>query len=122
MIVGSGRGVHEALAAAAECEKHGLQVGVVDMPSIDEKLMLELYDSRKPLCFAEQNNGYIWRHFQTALYKHRSSIDPSRAFAVNTLDSEGKPRFIHSGTYDQLLSAFGLAPSQLALALTRRLA
>ena len=121
VIVSSGRGVHEALAAAAECGKQGVNVGVVDMPSIDEALLLELYDSGKLLCFAEQNNGYIWRNFQRTLFKRRDRIETGRAFAVNTLDEEGRPRFIHSGTYEQLLSAFGLAPSQLAGAITRRL-
>jgi len=120
VIVSSGRGVHEALAAAAECQKRGLRAGVVDMPSIDEGLLLELYDSGKLLCFAEQNNGYLWRNFQTVLFRRRSAIEPGRAFAVNTLDPDGKPRFIHSGTYGQLISAFGLAPSQLALAIARR--
>src|SRR5580700_4414677 len=44
-IISSGRGVHEALAAAAQCAAAGVPVGVVDMPSIDEQLLLELYDS-----------------------------------------------------------------------------
>ena len=67
VIVSSGRGVHEALTAAAECAGRGLQVGVVDMPSIDEALMLELYDSGKLLLIAEQNNGYIWQNFLKVL-------------------------------------------------------
>jgi transketolase len=121
VIVSSGRGVHEALAAAAECASRGVSVGVVDMPSIDEALLLELYDSGKLLCFAEQNNGYIWRNFQRTLFKQRDRIETGRAFAVNTLDREGRPGFIHSGTYEQLMSAFGLAPSQLAGAIARRL-
>ena len=55
VIVSSGRGVHEALAAAAMCRR-GVGVGVVDMPSIDEELLLELYDSGKLICLrrAEQ--------------------------------------------------------------------
>lgn len=121
VIVSGGRGVHEALAAADECARQGVKVGVVDMPSIDEALLVELYDSGKLLCFAEQNNGYLWRNFQTTLFKRRDNIATGRAFAVNTLDEDGRPRFIHSGTYEQLLSAFGLAPSQLAGAITRRL-
>jgi transketolase len=121
VIVSSGRGAHEALAAAAECEKRGVGVSVVDMPSIDEALLLSLYDSGKTLCFAEQNNGYIWRHFQTALFRRGRVISPERCFAVNTLDEAGQPRFIHSGTYAQLLAAFGLAPADLAVSVTRRL-
>jgi transketolase C-terminal domain/subunit len=121
VIVSGGRGAHEALAAAAECEKLGFKIGVVDMPSIDEALLLELYDSGKLLCFAEQNNGYLWRNFQTTLFKRRDRIETGRAFAVNTLDRDGRPRFIHSGTYEQLLAAFGLAPAQLAGAIAGRL-
>ena len=41
-IVSSGRGVHEALAAAEELRAGGIAVSVVDMPSIDEKLLLDL--------------------------------------------------------------------------------
>ena len=120
VIVSSGRGVHEALAAADLCERQGIKAGVVDMPSIDEALLVELYNSGKVLCFAEQNNGYIWRNFQKALFSRLQQIDTSRAFAVNALDETGHPRFIHSGTYKELLDAFGLAPSQLAEAITRR--
>ena len=59
VIVSSGRGVHEALAAARVCATAGTDVGVVDMPSIDEELLLELSESGKLVCLAEQNNGYI---------------------------------------------------------------
>jgi len=120
-IVSSGRGVHEALAAAAECEKQGIKVTVVDMPSADEDLLVRLYDSGRLLCFAEQNNGYLWRNFQRTMFARREQIDTRRAFAVNALDKEGRPQFIHSGTYDQLLAAFGLAPAQLAGTLLGRL-
>jgi transketolase len=120
VIVSSGRGVHEALAAAAACEAKSVKVGVVDMPSVDEALLLELYDSGKLLCFAEQNNGYLWRNFQRVLFRERGTIRSAHAFAVNALDGEGRPRFIHSGTYEQLLNAFGLAPAQLAESITRK--
>jgi transketolase C-terminal domain/subunit len=59
-IVSSGRGVHEALAAAKLLEKQGVFVGVVDMPSIDRQKLLELSSTGKPLVVAEQNNGIIW--------------------------------------------------------------
>jgi transketolase len=120
VIVSSGRGVHEALAAASECERLGVSVGVVDMPSVDEPLLLRLYDEGKLLCFAEQNNGYLWRNFQNCLFRRREKIETARAFAVNALDEAGRPRFIHSGTYEQLLAAFGLSPSQLARTMTQR--
>ena len=120
VIISSGRGTHEALAAAAECEARGVKVGVVDMPSVDEALLVELHNSGKLLCFAEQNNGYLWRNFQKSVFRQVRKIDTSRSFAVNALDEDGQPRFIHSGMYEQLLEAFGLAPAQLAESITRR--
>ena len=39
---------------------------------------------------------------------------PELAADINALDAKGRPRFIHSGTYEELIRAFGLAPSQLA--------
>ncbi len=49
VIVSSGRGVHEALAAAKKCAEVGVNVSVVDMPSVDEAMLLHLYDSGKLL-------------------------------------------------------------------------
>jgi transketolase C-terminal domain/subunit len=120
IIVSSGRGVHEALAAAELCAKQGIGAGVVDMPSIDDALLLELYDSGKPLLFAEQNNGYIWQNFLKVLYRHGRTADLSRVVTINTLDAGGKPRFIHSGTYEELIQAFGLTPQQIAEAIGNR--
>jgi transketolase len=114
VIISSGRGVHEALAAAKETEKSGLRVGVVDMPSIDEKLLLHLYDSGKLLVIAEQNNGYIWARCREVLFQSKKVIDPSRMIPINALDPNGRPQFIHSATYPQLLEQFGLAPHQMA--------
>jgi transketolase C-terminal domain/subunit len=71
IVVSSGRGVHEAIGAAGFCAGNGIGVSVVDMPSIDEGLLLQLYDSGKLLVFAEQNNGYIWQNFLKLLYRHR---------------------------------------------------
>src|SRR5258708_7259248 len=44
VVISSGRGVHEALASAELCAKQGIGVTVVDMPSIDDALLLELHD------------------------------------------------------------------------------
>lgn len=123
VIICSGRGVYEALTAAEECARRGLAVGVVDMPSIDEELLLRLHDSDKVLFLAEQNNGYIWQSLLKILY-HRRKFDRTvnKIVAINTLTAEGKPRFIHSGTYEELLQAFGLAPLQLAETVRDRVA
>jgi transketolase len=108
-IISSNRGVHEALAASAL----GEGIGVVDMPSIDEELLLQLYDSGKRLYFAEQNNGYLIDSFLKVLYRHKKRCDWERILAINTLDAAGKPQFIHSGTYEELLEAFHLSPAHL---------
>jgi transketolase len=116
VIVSSGRGVHEALAAATECARGGLSVGVADMPSIDEDLLIRLYESGKLICLAEQNNGYILQNLLKILYRRRkdSWTGLSRVLAINTLDADGRPRFIHSGTYEELTEAFGLTGAQIA--------
>jgi transketolase C-terminal domain/subunit len=122
VIVSSGRGVHEALAAAKKCAEAGVNVSVVDMPSVDEATLLRLYDSGKLLVFAEQNNGYLWQNFLKTLYRQKKQAgDMSRVLAINTLDRDGRPQFIHSATYEQLVAAFGLAPTQLAETILKEL-
>ena len=119
-IVSSGRGVHEALAAAGECAAAGVNVAVIDMPSIDEGLLLEICDSGKIVCIAEQNNGYILQNLLRIQYRRRpDGGSTSRVLAINTLDSDGQPQFIHSGTYEELIDAFELTPSHIASAVTR---
>src|SRR5271156_2016627 len=116
-IISSGRGVHEALAGATQCAAAGVPVGVVDMPSIDEQLLLELYNSGQLLVFAEQNNGYIWQNFLKVLYRNRERVKPDgweRIVTLNTLKSDGQPQFIHSGTYEELIAAFHLTPDAIA--------
>ena len=107
----------EAMAAAAKCAAAGVPVGVVDMPSIDEKLLLELYDSGQLLVFAEQNNGYIWQNLLKVLYRNRGKVKADgwdRIVTINTLKSNGQAQFIHSGTYEELIAAFQLTPDAIA--------
>jgi transketolase len=123
VIVSSGRGVHEALAAATACADEGLPVGVVDMPSIDEDLLIGLLDSGRLVCIAEQNNGYILQNLLKVLYRRRRTSWPAldNVVAINTLDASGRPQYIHSGTYEELIEAFGLTAAQIAGAIRRRL-
>jgi transketolase len=121
VIVSGGRGVHEALAAAAECGARGARVAVIDMPSIDEDLLAELVSSGTLVCLAEQNNGYILHRLLKLQQRRALQIDWRHLLAINTLDVDGRPRFIHSGTYEELVQAFGLAPSQVAAAIMQRL-
>jgi transketolase C-terminal domain/subunit len=116
-IISSGRGVHEALGAAKKCAEAGIAVGVVDMPSIDEKLLLELYNSGQWLVLAEQNNGYIWQNLLKVLYRNRGKVKADgwdRIITINALKSDGQPQFIHSGTYEELIEAFHLTPDAIA--------
>jgi transketolase C-terminal domain/subunit len=122
ILISSGRGVHEAVAAADACAKNGMNVMVVDMPSIDGDLLMNLYETGLPIIFAEQNNGYLWQNFLKVLYRHRSQakLDTlERVHTINTLDAEGNKQFIHSATYEELIEVFGLSSSALAAAIQR---
>jgi transketolase len=114
-IVSSGRGVHEALQAARKLENSGVRVGVVDMPSPDTDLIMKLYESDKPVVIEEQNNGLIWAQTKDVLMRAHRTVETRRLTAINTLDESGRPRFIHSATYRQLLETFGLDPEHLAI-------
>jgi transketolase len=120
VIVSSGRGVHEAIAAAELCQRGGVRVGVVDMPSIDEDLLVRLCETGRLVCLAEQNNGFILQNLLRVLYRRGLAAGASRILAINTLDAAGKPQFIHSGTYEELIHAFGLTPEQIAGAIRTR--
>jgi transketolase C-terminal domain/subunit len=121
VIVSAGRGVHEALAAAARCAEHGVGAGVVDMPSIDEELLLSLLESGRIVCLAEQNNGYILQNLLKAAFRRQRGLQNLRnVLAINTLDSQGKPQFIHSGSYEELIEAFALTPEAIATRICAR--
>lgn len=115
VIVSSGRGVHEALAAADITSG----VTVVDMPSIDQGLLLQLYDSGKTMVVAEQNNGYILQNLLKILWRNRSATGGcGRIIAINALTPEGQPQFIHSATYEELVDVYGLSPAKLVARVT----
>jgi transketolase C-terminal domain/subunit len=115
-IVTAGRSVHEALAAAKTLASEGIAIGVVDMPSFDEKLVLELHDAGKPVLFAEQNNGYLWDLARQALVAARPTVNSRNLRAINTRDAKGRLQFIHSGTYAELTDHLNLSPPKLAAA------
>ena len=115
VIVSSGRGVHEALAAAEACSARGLHVAVVDMPSIDEALIAELIGSGQLVVLAEQNNGYILQNLLKIVSRRPDLASRlGHVVAINTLGDDGRPRFIHSGAYEELIEVFGLTPAQIA--------
>ena len=114
VLISSGRGVHEALAAAQAAAQRSIPITVVDMPSIDPELLLKLYDSGKPVFVAEQNNGYILQNYFKVLARHRKNVDFTRIVGFNALDERGMPSFIHSATYEELIAKFGLSGDRLA--------
>lgn len=117
ILISSGRGVHEALAAGDLCAKNGINVMVVDMPSVDKDLLVKLYETGLPMLFAEQNNGYLWQNFLKVLYRQSSELTVDklgRVKTINTLDAEGEKQFIHSATYEELIEVFDLSAAAIA--------
>jgi transketolase C-terminal domain/subunit len=117
VLISSGRGVHEAMAAADLCSTRGIGVTVVDMPSVDEELLIRLYQSGRKLIFAEQNNGYLWQNFLKVLYRSRHNIavgDMKNVSTINMLDESGNTQFIHSATYEELIDVFSLSSALIA--------
>jgi transketolase C-terminal domain/subunit len=112
-IVSSGRGVYEALDAAAKLEAQGINVNVLDMPTIDDKAIVELYRSGKPVFIAEQNNGYLWSHFRKVLFEQEDSINTKNLVAINTT-TKGGLHYIHSGTYNELAAHYDLNGAKLS--------
>ncbi len=114
VIVSSGRGVHEAVAASDLLKGSGTDVDVIDMPSIDPDLICTIAEGSVPVLFAEQNNGFLWTSASRILLER--GIHPGKGIlnAVNTSGPEGTPRYIHSATYDELLDQFSLTPARLA--------
>lgn len=112
VLVSSGRGTHECMKAANILESEGYCVQVIDMPSFDYEILAEVIACKKPIIFAEQNNGYIWK-----LFRERAFNDAACAALCHPLNcttgSRGK-HFIHSGTYDQLVKRYGLDSKQIA--------
>lgn len=113
IIVSAGRGVLEALGAADILAKRGKTAAVVDMASTDEATLLSLAISGKPLLIAEQNNGYILRRLERAAFG-ACGVDRGKIVAVNLSDENGRARFIHSATYEELTSEYGLSATKLA--------
>jgi transketolase len=112
-IVSSGRGVYEALNAAKKLAEHGVVVNVVDMPTIDEAAIVELYRTGKPVFVAEQNNGYLLSHFRRVLFQQEESINTKNLIAINTT-TKGGLHYIHSGTYPELAAHYNLDAEHLS--------
>ncbi len=120
-LVSSGRGVHEALAAAELLGGKGVTVAVYDMPSFDRETMAELLEQDGLTVIAEQNNGFIWHNTGNMLLQTGGAVSLKNCLAINVNNPDGSYHYIHSATYDQLKARFGLQPEQMAETVLRRL-
>jgi transketolase len=124
VIISSGHGVSEALAAAELLAKdeEGIQASVLDMPSYDYALCEALARKGIPLLFAEQNNGGLFDTFARHILQKNIPCDPGKVIHLNALDPEDRIQFIQSGTYPELLGNLGLRPEDIAAAIKAHLA
>jgi len=113
-FVTSGRGVHEAVAAAGLLKARGRKAFVVDMPSFDPLTMKQLLSQRGVTIIAEQNNGYIRQKLGKLLLQGETVLDPSKCLFTNVNNAKGEYHYLHSATYAQLIKKYGLDASQLA--------
>lgn len=120
IIVSAGRGVHEALAASDILKSQNLPTEVVDMPSVDEEMIMELYLSGKTIFIAEQNNGFLWANFQKVLFSRLNTINREKLIPLNTSHREGL-HYIHSGTYSELVKHYGLDAESLSVEIINHL-
>ncbi|MCL2056354.1 MAG: transketolase [Oscillospiraceae bacterium] len=114
VIITSGHGVLEALAAADILSKDGIDAAVADMPSYDGVLLRKLAESGKTILFAEQNNGWLYDCFCRDVITRRFVCESDKIHRISARDENGNLRFIQSGTYDQLIGALGLCPRGIA--------
>ena len=114
-LISSGRGVHECLGAYDILRGEGTRVQVIDMPSFDGELSAEMLQQGKKLLFVEQNNGYLARRFYEYAAHNKLPLPPGQVYALNLLDESGRPRFIHSGTYQELAKQYGLDAQSIAV-------
>jgi transketolase len=112
-VVTTGREVYEAIEAADILSTNDIAINVIDMPSIDEDRILDLYRTRKPIFIVEQNNGYLWSNFRKVLFKKEPFIDTQTLFPVNLTNCEDL-HYVHSGTYSELVSHYGLNAAELS--------
>lgn len=113
IFVSSGHGVYEAMDAGKKLAEKGIRVRVVDMPSMDVDACKKLAESDVPVIFAEQNNGALFAEFSKLALKNHWKVNTDKIETVNVTAPDGALQFIQSGTYSQLLHAFGLDPESL---------
>ena len=82
VIVSSGRGVHEALAAADESARSRVSRSGWSTCLPSTKICCSDLPVRQADVFAEQNNGYLWQNYVRVFYRR---CGKARAIAINAL-------------------------------------
>lgn len=114
-IVATGLLVWEALAAAEEMAKSGVQAGVIDLHTIkplDEELLFAEAKKTGRLVVAEEHQ--IWGGLGSAVARFVSSRIPCRMEFVAIQDT-----FAESGQPDQLLEKYGLTAAGVVKAIKK---
>jgi len=84
-----------------------MPIDVIDMPTIDDEAIVEAHASGRPVFVVDQNNGYLWANVRKVLFDAGSPIQTANLHPLN-LTGGGPPQYVHSGTYAELASHFGL--------------
>ncbi len=111
-LVANGLMVFEALQAAEELEKQGIQASVVDMHTVkplDQELLLRKAKKTGRLVVAEEHQ--IWGGLGSAVARFLSAAHPCRMEFVAIQDT-----FAESGTADELLEKYGLTAAHIVKA------
>jgi transketolase len=112
VLVSSGRGTHECIAASELLNENGVGATVVDMPSFEGEILKE-YDGT-PVVVVDQNNGYLYKKLVEYMAASGEFHKFGNITALNLLDRDGRPHFVHSGTYDELTGYYGLNAAAIA--------
>jgi hypothetical protein len=70
---------------------------------------------------AEQNNEFIWHEIGQMVLRTGGAVILENCLAINVSNPDGSYHYLHSATYEQLLSQFGLEPGQIVETALRRL-
>ena len=125
VIVSSGRGVHEALAAAAQCAERGAG-GRRRRHAVDRRGSADRRSTSRASCWSSPSRTTAT---SSRTCSRCSTAAASAALAARRTDhgdqharcATGGRSFIHSGTYEELTAAFGLSPPLIAESIRARL-
>lgn len=114
-FIACGTSVHQALLAREKLQTQGIDVGVVDLPTLkplDEPLLLSLAQKNHPLIIVHEHQ--ITGGLGSLVATFLSQAHPARLTLIGVAD-----RFGQSGSYQQLLHEYGLDADHLVDVITK---